>query len=114
MDAAVRIIVADDHEVVRSGFAELLDTQPDFAVVGTAADGIQAVQLGRQLQPDVVLRDICMPGIDGIEATRQLTSHGPKPPRILVLTTFDLDEYVTTRSAPAPAASFSKTSRPND
>jgi DNA-binding NarL/FixJ family response regulator len=91
---AVRIIVADDHEVVRSGFAELLDTQPDLAVIGTAADGIQAVQLSRQLQPDVVVMDIRMPGMDGIEATRQLASDGPGPPRILILTTFDLDEYV--------------------
>jgi RNA polymerase sigma factor (sigma-70 family) len=94
VDAIVRIIIADDHEVVRSGFAELLDTQPDFAVVGIAADGIQAVQLSRELRPDVVLMDIRMPGMDGIEATRQLGSHGPKPPRVLVLTTFDLDEYV--------------------
>jgi DNA-binding NarL/FixJ family response regulator len=85
--------VADDHEVVRSGFAELLDTQSDLSVVGTAADGRQAVQVSRRLQPDVVLMDIRMPGMDGIEATRQLAD-GPDGPRILVLTTFDLDEYV--------------------
>jgi DNA-binding NarL/FixJ family response regulator len=90
----VRIVVADDHEVVRSGFAELLDTQPDFAVVGTAANGQQAVQVSRERGPDVVLMDIRMPGMDGIEATRQLASDGPGGPRVLVLTTFDLDEYV--------------------
>ena len=90
----VRIVVADDHEVVRSGFAELLDTQPDFAVVGTAADGRQAVQISRERDPDVVLMDIRMPGMDGIEATRQLAGDGPGGPRVLVLTTFDLDEYV--------------------
>jgi DNA-binding NarL/FixJ family response regulator len=90
----VRIVVADDHEVVRSGFAELLDTQPDFAVVGTAANGQQAVEVSRERSPDVVLMDIRMPGMDGIEATRQLASDGPRRPRVLVLTTFDLDEYV--------------------
>ncbi len=92
--APVRIVVADDHEVVRSGFAELLDTQPDLTVVGTAADGREAVQVSRKLEPDVVLMDIRMPGIDGIEATRQVTRQRPDGPRVLVLTTFDLDEYV--------------------
>ncbi len=92
--APLRIIVADDHEVVRSGFAELLDTQPDLTVVATASDGYQAVQLSRELAPDVVLMDIRMPRMDGIEAIRQLASDEPSGPRILVLTTFDLDEYV--------------------
>jgi DNA-binding NarL/FixJ family response regulator len=90
----VRIIIADDHQVVRSGFAELLETQPDFTVIGTARDGREAVRIGRKLKPDVVLMDVRMPGMDGIEATRQLTRDGPGGPRILVLTTFDLDEYV--------------------
>jgi DNA-binding NarL/FixJ family response regulator len=90
----VRIIVADDHEVVRSGFASLLDTQPDFTVVGTVADGFEAVRIDRELQPDVILMDIRMPGMDGIQATRQLASQRTDRPRILVLTTFDLDEYV--------------------
>jgi DNA-binding NarL/FixJ family response regulator len=89
----VRIIVADDHQVVRTGFAALLDTQPDFTVLGTASDGAEAVQMSRQLRPDVVLMDVRMPGTDGIEATRQLTG-GPDAPRIIILTTFDLDEYV--------------------
>jgi DNA-binding NarL/FixJ family response regulator len=92
--AAVRIIVADDHEVVRDGFAELLDTQPDLTVVATAPDGREAVRLSDELRPDVVLMDIRMPGIDGIEATRQVTRHAPNAPRVLVLTTFDLDQYV--------------------
>jgi DNA-binding NarL/FixJ family response regulator len=90
----VQIVVADDHDVVRTGFASLLDTQPDFAVVGTARDGLAAVRIGRELRPDVVLMDIRMPGMDGIQATRQLTSQRPSAPRILILTTFDLDEYV--------------------
>jgi DNA-binding NarL/FixJ family response regulator len=89
----VRIVVADDHQVVRAGFAELLDTQPDFTVVGTAADGAEAVRVCHEQSPDVVLMDVRMPGMDGIAATRRLTAdHGG--PRVLILTTFDLDEYV--------------------
>ena len=91
---AIRIIVADDHQVVRAGFAALLETQPDFAVVGTACDGAEAVRMGRDLHPDVALMDVRMPGTDGIEATRQLTGSGQDGPRVLILTTFDLDEYV--------------------
>jgi DNA-binding NarL/FixJ family response regulator len=87
----IRILVADDHHVVRTGFAALLDTQPDFTVAGTAIDGAEAVRLARQLSPDVIVMDVRMPGMDGIEATRQLAGSGP---RVLILTTFDLDEYV--------------------
>jgi DNA-binding NarL/FixJ family response regulator len=90
----IRIIVADDHQVVRTGFAALLDTQPDFTVVGTACDGAEAVRLAGELHPDVALMDVRMPNMDGIEATRQLAGSGTGGPRILILTTFDLDEYV--------------------
>ncbi len=99
----ISVVVADDHEVVRAGFAALLDTQPDFTVLGTAADGADAVAACRELRPDVVLMDVRMPGTDGIEATRQLVGGAAAgagaelacaPPRVLILTTFDLDEYV--------------------
>jgi len=97
---AIGIVVADDHEVVRAGFAALLGTQPDFNVLGTAADGAEAVRVCRELRPEVVLMDVRMPGTDGIEATRQLIGEadvlagGAWAPKVLILTTFDLDEYV--------------------
>ena len=94
----IRIVIADDHLVVRTGFAALLATQADFEVVGTAADGEETVRLCRQVRPDVVLMDVRMPGTDGIEATRRVIAEagtrGSAGPRILILTTFDLDSYV--------------------
>jgi DNA-binding NarL/FixJ family response regulator len=90
----IRVVVVDDQEIVRAGFAALLDTQDDFDVVGTAADGEEAVRVCREHRPDVVLMDVRMPATDGIEATRQLTDDGEALPRVIMLTTFDLDEYV--------------------
>ncbi|MFG2001552.1 response regulator [Spirillospora sp. NPDC048911] len=92
----VRVVVVDDQEVVRAGFSALLETQPDLTVVGTAADGGAAIEACREQNPDVVLMDVRMPSMDGIEATRQITAaagDGPSP-RIVMLTTFDLDEHV--------------------
>src|ERR1700722_19137609 len=87
----IGIVVADDHEVVRAGFAALLDTQPDFSVLGTAADGAEAVRVCRSARPDVVLMDVRMPGTDGIEATRQLALDPEYAPRVLIRNTSDLD-----------------------
>ena len=90
----IRVVVADDQQIVRAGFAALLDTRDDIEVVGTAADGEEAVRVCREQRPDVVLMDIRMPAIDGIEATRRLGEDGEQAPKVIVLTTFDLDEYV--------------------
>ncbi|NGN69659.1 response regulator transcription factor, partial [Streptomyces sp. A7024] len=111
----VRIVIADDHEVVRAGFAGLLDTQPDFTVVGVACDGAEALRVCAEQRPDVVLMDVRMPEMDGIAATAELAAGdvdgadggdggdgggdgegegGGAGPRILILTTFDLDEHV--------------------
>jgi DNA-binding NarL/FixJ family response regulator len=90
----IRVVVADDQDIVRAGFAALLDTQPDITVVGSAGDGAEAVRVCREHEPDVVLMDVRMPVVDGIEATRQLAADGDGSPRVLMLTTFDLDEYV--------------------
>jgi DNA-binding NarL/FixJ family response regulator len=92
----VRVAVVDDQEVVRAAFGALLATQPDFSVVGAAADGAAAVELCRQVRPDVVLMDVRMPIMDGIEATRQIVGAAEHDagPRIVMLTTFDLDQHV--------------------
>jgi DNA-binding NarL/FixJ family response regulator len=92
----VRIVVADDQEVVRAGFGALLSTQPDFDVVGSAPDGATAVRICRELRPDLVLMDVRMPGVGGIQATREIIAQADQGggPRIIMLTTFDLDEHV--------------------
>jgi DNA-binding NarL/FixJ family response regulator len=90
----ISVAVVDDQDVVRSGFAALLRTQPDFEIVGVAGDGAAALELCRERTPDVVLMDVRMPTMDGIEATRRIMLEEGARSRILVLTTFDLDEYV--------------------
>jgi DNA-binding NarL/FixJ family response regulator len=89
----IRVLVADDQPLVRGGFRMILDERPDLELVGEAANGAEALELAGRLDPDVILMDVRMPELDGVEATRRLVSGGTRA-RVLVLTTFDLDEYV--------------------
>jgi len=89
----IRVVVADDQGMVRSGFSVLLNAQPDIEVIGEAVDGQEAIARAAELRPDVILMDVRMPVLDGLQATRAITAM-PDPPKILVLTTFDLDDYV--------------------
>ena len=90
----IRVLIVDDQMMVREGFSVLLGAQPDIEVVGEAVDGRQAVEKVAELRPDVVLMDIRMPNLDGLEATRRILETTGTAPRVLMLTTFDLDEYV--------------------
>jgi len=90
----IRVLIADDHELMRNGLRAILDAQQDIEVIGEAEHGAQAVENAIRLRPDVVIMDIRMPRLDGIEATRRLAVQAGKAPKVLVLTTFDLDEYV--------------------
>jgi DNA-binding NarL/FixJ family response regulator len=93
--AAIRIVLADDQALVRGGFRALLDAEDDLEVVGEAADGEEAVTLATELQPDLVMMDIRMPGVDGLEATRRIVAdERGESVRVVILTTFGLDEYV--------------------
>ena len=87
----IRVVIADDQELVRTGFRVIVNDEPDMEVVAEAADGRQALEAVRKRRPDVVLMDIRMPNLDGIEATRLIAGELPRPPRVLILTTFDLD-----------------------
>jgi len=96
----IRVVIADDQELVRAGFAMVIGSQQDMQVVGQARDGADAVRVAESLHPDVVLMDVRMPGMDGIVGTRRITAlesgadEGARPTRVIILTTFDLDEYV--------------------
>ncbi len=109
---SIRILLVDDERLLRTGFSMILRSEPDLAVVGEAADGHAAVATAAELQPDVVLMDIRMPGLDGLEATRRIVASG-SPTRILVLTTFDLDTYVYAALA-AGASGFLLKDTPED
>ncbi|MFK4039850.1 response regulator [Nonomuraea wenchangensis] len=90
----IRVLIADDQGMVRTGFTVFLSAQPDIQVVGEAADGREAVRRAAELAPDVVLMDVRMPVMNGLEATRELLAGGGRSPKVLILTTFDLDDYV--------------------
>jgi len=91
----VRVVIADDQQLIRTGFRMILAAEPDIEIVGEAATGTEAVSLNRDLRPDVMLMDIRMPELDGIEATRRILAQNHEPKTsVLILTTFDLDEYV--------------------
>jgi DNA-binding NarL/FixJ family response regulator len=108
----IRVLVVDDQDLLRSAFRSVIDAEDDMEVVGEAADGAEAVRLAASASPDVVVMDVRMPVMDGIEATRRIISlHPDGPPRVLVLTTFDLDEYVF-EAMRAGASGFVLKSRP--
>ncbi len=90
----IRLLLADDQQLIRDGLRLILDFQPDMEVVGEAADGVETLQKVRELRPDVVLLDIQMPRLDGLEVTEQIMTATGAHPRILILTTYDLDEYL--------------------
>ena len=108
----ISVLVVDDQALLRTAFSSLIDAEDDMEVVGQAADGRQAVELAARLAPGVVVMDVRMPAMDGIEATRQITSgRSTGAPRVLILTTFDLDEYVF-EALRAGASGFALKSRP--
>jgi DNA-binding NarL/FixJ family response regulator len=114
---SITVVVVDDQAMVRAGFAAILDAQDDIRVLGQAADGVEGVELARRLRPDVVLMDVRMPGMNGIDATRELVhpSRGePHRPLVLVLTTFDADEYVYDALAAGASGFLLKDAPPDD
>jgi DNA-binding NarL/FixJ family response regulator len=109
----IRVLLADDQPLLRHGFAMILSAQADIEVVGEAADGADAVRLTGLLRPDVVLMDVRMPGMDGIEATRKITAVSP-PTRVIILTTFDVDEYAFDGLRAGASGFLLKNARPDE
>jgi DNA-binding NarL/FixJ family response regulator len=108
----IRVLLVDDQELMRMGFRMVLGAQPDIDVVGEAADGLDAVQLSDQLRPDVVLMDVRMPVLDGVEATKRIAEAGTS--KVLVMTTFDMDEYALSALRNGASGFLLKDTPPND
>ena len=108
----ITVVIADDQALVRGGFSMILEAQPDMEVVGTAADGAEAVKLVAELRPDIVLMDIRMPLMDGLEATRRVLGDPAASSKVVMLTTFDLDEYVYAALAAGASGFMLKETRP--
>ncbi|MEU8222529.1 response regulator transcription factor [Kribbella sp. NPDC048915] len=112
----ITVLVVDDQQMVRAGFSALLAAQEDIEVVGQAADGVRAIELAEQLKPDVILMDIRMPELDGLQATQQILNGSTpgEPPRVVMLTTFDLDDYVYAALRAGASGFLLKHSTPDD
>ena len=108
------VLLVDDEALIRSGLRAIINAEPDLAVIGEAEDGAAVTPLVRRLRPDVVLMDVRMPGVDGIEATRRLLAHVDRPPRVLVLTTFENDDYVFDALAAGASGFLLKRARPDE
>ncbi len=111
----IRVLIADDQDLIRIGLRALVESEDDLAVVGEAADGVAVVELARRARPDVVLMDVRMPGVDGIEATRRIVADPElADTRVIVLTTFELDEYVFDALRHGASGFLTKDTRPAD
>ena len=110
---SIRVVIADDQALVRSGFRMILDTKHDLEVVGEAEDGAQAVELVGRLRPDIVLMDVRMPGVDGLEATRRIVASGSTT-RVIVLTTYEVDDSIFAALRAGASAFLLKDARPGD
>lgn len=110
----IRVLLADDQAMVRTGFRLILESEPDIAVVGEAEDGVQAISAVRELQPDVALMDVQMPVLDGLAATQQILDDSDLPTRVLILTTFERDEYIFTALRAGASGFLLKNAPPED
>ncbi|NUR71775.1 MAG: response regulator transcription factor [Hamadaea sp.] len=110
----LKVLIADDEPLIRAGLRVLVDAEADLTVVGEASDGAEALSQARTLQPDVILMDVRMPGVDGIEATRTILARMPQPPKIIVITTFENDDYVFAALQAGANGFLLKRSRPDE
>ncbi|MDR2348854.1 MAG: response regulator transcription factor [Bifidobacteriaceae bacterium] len=113
-DGPIAVLVVDDQELVRSGFAMVIDSQTDMMVVGEAGDGHSALKAALASQPDIVMMDVRMPGMDGIAATEQIVNMVKPPPKVIILTTFDLDEYLMAAIRAGASGFLLKDAPPDD